>query len=135
MVRRAYQSVTKFFAALTHFDLATLTHQPVHFPDFPSASFRRRTPGPPPFSSMNSTPAAFNAADCSLEPEILFRNNFGHACEYGLRYWASCQSGSAIGPTSVDQFEDWYKSVTRAQPVLVRRLRRDRRIHRKHRRG
>jgi hypothetical protein len=21
----------------------------------------------------------------------------------------SCQSGSAIGPTSVDQFEDWYK--------------------------
>jgi hypothetical protein len=25
--------------------------------------------------------------------------------------WRSCQSGSAIGPTSVDQFEDRYKSL------------------------
>jgi hypothetical protein len=56
-VRRADQPGTKFFAAFTHFDLAPLTHQLVHFPDFPLTSFRRRTPGPPPFSSMNSTPA------------------------------------------------------------------------------
>ena len=27
-----------------------------HFPDFSFAGFRSRTPGPPPFSSMNSTP-------------------------------------------------------------------------------
>jgi hypothetical protein len=29
----------------------------VHFPDFPLIGFRSLTPGPPPFSSMNSTPA------------------------------------------------------------------------------
>ena len=32
---------------------------PVHFPDLPPTGFRSRTPGPPPFSSMNSTPADF----------------------------------------------------------------------------
>jgi hypothetical protein len=32
--------------------------KPAYFLDFPVAGFRRRTPGPPPFSSMNSTPAA-----------------------------------------------------------------------------
>jgi hypothetical protein len=30
----------------------------IHFRDF---SFRRRTPGPPPFSSMNSTPAVITS--------------------------------------------------------------------------
>ena len=30
---------------------------PIHFRDFPFDRLRRRTPGPPPFSSMNSTPA------------------------------------------------------------------------------
>jgi hypothetical protein len=32
-----------------------------HFRDFSNERFRRRTPGPPPFSSMNSTPARSNA--------------------------------------------------------------------------
>jgi len=30
---------------------------PAHFRCFPCGGLRRRTPGPPPFSSMNSTPA------------------------------------------------------------------------------
>jgi hypothetical protein len=34
---------------------------PRHFPDFPPDGFRSRTPGPPPFSSMKSTPAASGA--------------------------------------------------------------------------
>jgi len=34
---------------------------PAHFRCFPCGGLRRRTPGPPPFSSMNSTPAVSNA--------------------------------------------------------------------------
>jgi len=33
----------------------------IHFRDFSFVEVRSRTPGPPPFSSMNSTPAASNA--------------------------------------------------------------------------
>jgi toxin ParE1/3/4 len=33
----------------------------VHFFDFSFSGFRSRTPGPPPFSSMNSTPTSSNA--------------------------------------------------------------------------
>jgi hypothetical protein len=33
-----------------------------HFCDFSDDRFRRRTPGPPPFSSMNSTPARVSTA-------------------------------------------------------------------------
>jgi hypothetical protein len=36
----------------------------IHFRDFSLTSFRRRTPGPPPFWSMNSTPAALSF--CSM---------------------------------------------------------------------
>src|SRR5450432_3157396 len=39
-----------------------MAENPVHFPDFPLTGFRSRTPGPPPFTSMNSTPAASRAA-------------------------------------------------------------------------
>jgi hypothetical protein len=35
--------------------------QSFNFRDFSFRGFRRRTPGPPPFSSMNSTPAASKA--------------------------------------------------------------------------
>src|SRR5580704_6693585 len=42
----------------------------------------------------------------------------------------SCQSGSAIGPTSVDQFEGWYKP---ARPSAVRSALLQRRAQRRER--
>ena len=42
-------------------ELFNCRHRAVHLRPFPFAGFRNRTPGPPPFSSMNSTPAASKA--------------------------------------------------------------------------
>jgi hypothetical protein len=41
-----------------------------HFPDFSRTGFRRRTPGPPPFSSMNSTAALCERPIARLAPRI-----------------------------------------------------------------
>ena len=57
---------------------------PAHFRGLPCGSLRRRTPGPPPFSSMISTPAASltqregkplaQFAAATLDPQFLSRN-------------------------------------------------------------
>jgi hypothetical protein len=41
--------------------------QPILSPDFAFEVFRRRTPGPPPFSSMNSTPERFKTSLINLK--------------------------------------------------------------------
>jgi len=50
--------------------LKPATRRIIHFRDFSFADFRTRTPGPPPFSSMNSTPAPFSLQFADLQGEI-----------------------------------------------------------------
>src|SRR3954467_10574076 len=49
------------FRGTAHCLIDELAHDAVYFSDFRLTGFPRRTPGPPPFSSMNSTPAVSKA--------------------------------------------------------------------------
>jgi hypothetical protein len=59
-----------------------------YFRDLSFGDFRRRTPGPPPFSSMNSTPAASRARRLSRRSEVKM------ACESRSRFSSINQTPS-----------------------------------------
>ena len=48
---------------------ARLGFEPLRYPFF-SCRFRNRTPGPPPFSSMNSTPADLDEGATHVAPQL-----------------------------------------------------------------